>query len=143
MVKKKKVPAILFNDTNFRYPKGMKVLSEDELDIRLKSGEWNTGPVDEKNSGGVEAIKTKELSQSEKRAEIARLQAELGEEDTKEEPADPEKPKEEPVKVELTKKPLSHMNISELIGEADAIGMKVNEEWTKTQLYEAIKKRKR
>lgn len=47
MPKKNRVPAIIFNSTSHKYPKGLRVTDEDELDIKLKSGEWNTGPVDE------------------------------------------------------------------------------------------------
>ncbi len=45
-MKRKRIPAIIFNDGDYKYPNGLKVTDEDELDIKLKSGDWNTGPVD-------------------------------------------------------------------------------------------------
>ena len=147
-MKRKRIPAIIFNDGDYKYPNGLKVTDEDELDIKLKSGDWNTGPVDRLKN----PIKKKK-SADEKRAEIARLKAELedSDDDTDIDEPGPAKvvketpPKPEPEKDEKTtpgKKPLSHMNITELMKEAKDIGLTINEDWTKTQLYQAIKNKK-
>ena len=136
---KKRVPAIVFNDGDYKYPKGLRVIDEDDLDIKLKSGEWNTGPVDKKMNPVKQA-----RTDSEKRVEIQRLLDELDEDSLDTDPLkiEPGKPKKESAKTESDKKHLSHMNISELIVEAGNISLKVDEDWTKTQLYEAIKKKK-
>jgi hypothetical protein len=141
-MKKKRIPAIIFNDGDYKYPSGLKVTDEDELDIKLKSGDWNTGPVDKLKN----PIKKKK-SADEKRAEIKRLQAELDKSDVDVVNDDPDPPKKEPepVKDKKTtpgKKPLSHMNITELMKEGNDIGLTINEDWTKTQLYTAIRKKK-
>jgi len=49
MAKKKrsKVPCIMYNDTDCRYPKGKRIDDQDELDTMINSKDgWNTGPVD-------------------------------------------------------------------------------------------------
>ena len=46
MAKNNRVPAMVFNADEYAYPDGLRVETEDELDILIKSGEWNTGPVD-------------------------------------------------------------------------------------------------
>jgi hypothetical protein len=145
---RKKVPAIVFNNSNFIYPNGLRVNDEDELAEKLESGDWNTGPVDAKKGTGEAKAKKAELSDSEKRAEIARLNSELGKDDKTEDlgktdpgkAIDPGKP--DTAKTDSTKKPLSHMNITELVAEAEVIKLTVDENWTKTELYNAIKKKK-
>ena len=42
--KKKRVPAILFNNDAYTYPKGLRIEDEAELDEKLESGKWLTGP---------------------------------------------------------------------------------------------------
>ena len=42
--KKKRVPAMLFNNDAYTYPKGLRIEDEAELDEKLESGKWLTGP---------------------------------------------------------------------------------------------------
>ena len=147
-MKKKKVPSMVFNDGDYKYPHGLRVTDEDELDIKLKSGDWDTGPVDKLKN----PIKKKK-SADEKRAEILRLQEELDEEPEPEpgkkkdnpEPGRENTEKPEPMKKptkEPGKKSLSQMTVPELLKVAEGITLKVDEDWTRTQLYNAIKKKK-
>ena len=59
---KKRVPTIIFNDGAYKYPKGLRVVDEDELDTKFESGEWNTGPVDAAKNKSVSGSAEKPLS---------------------------------------------------------------------------------
>lgn len=42
--KKKRVPAMVFNNGAYTYPKGLRIEDEAEYDEKLDSGKWLTGP---------------------------------------------------------------------------------------------------
>ena len=59
MKQRKPVNVMMFDNKANKYPRGLRVTDPDELDEMMKSGKWNTGPVDAAKSKKV-AIAEKE-----------------------------------------------------------------------------------
>lgn len=147
---KKKIPAIIFNKTDYKYPKGLKITDEDELAEKLSSKEWNTGPVDKmrpkrKDKKPVEKV----LTDKEKQDLINQYSHDLGLDVSTEVDLDTDKndttnDDKDPV-VDTTEKEgkkekyLSHMNLPELIQKAMDIDLAIDENWNKTELMNAIR----
>ena len=134
MAKKKRLPCILFNDGDYKYPNGLHITDADDRDIKLKSGEWNTGPVDNK---GQEAPKRE---QPPKKMTVSEL-IEFAKSNGMEIVGDVDGVK---TGIEGTpkKKHLSHMNTAELVELAESLTITVDENWTKKELQDAIKAHK-
>ena len=145
---KKKIPAIIFNKTNYKYPKGLRVVDENELYEKLTSGDWDTGPVDKiRPERKSKSREIKILSNEEKQALINKYSSELGVfeevdiiDDSKEKMKNAPPEQTEPAKKTQPEKYLSHMNLSELFKKAGEFDIKINENWTRTELMNVIRK---
>lgn len=132
-MRKSKAPCFLFNRNNYIYPNGLRVTDQDELDTKLKSGEWNTGPVDKKGEPTEEEKAPKVMSL----AELVEAAKSNGIEIVDENLVSENKDSENTDTIEY-EKPFEEMIVSELTVVAGDKGITILDTWLKADLLKAI-----
>jgi len=131
-MKNKLVPCILFNKTNFLYPRGLRVVTMSDRVTKLESGDWDTGPVDALRGPSPEKVDREAALDAREKAIEEREEAAANDVPRLDD-------KVEEVPVVSHRKSVINMTVPELTILAAEKNITIEDNWIRKDLLRAIK----